>query len=98
MLYESVPVIDVEGVVKYVSSLQQPDGSFIGDSWGGSPGHNRWHAPIMVVDCASEVMELLRAGVAFVKGCCSEFSSDGHSLNCSIGHFVSIATTVVFLV
>lgn len=79
MLYESVPVIDVEGVVKYVSSLQQPDGSFIGDSWGGSTGDNRWHAPIMVVDCASEVTELLRAGVAFGKGWL-------------LGHFVSVAT------
>ena len=34
VLYESVPVVNVEGVVKYVSSLQQPDGSFIGDNWG----------------------------------------------------------------
>ena len=40
MLYESVPVINVEGVVKYVSSLQQPDGSFIGDSWGRCTGQS----------------------------------------------------------
>ena len=26
--------IDKEGVVKFVSSLQQPDGSFHGDKWG----------------------------------------------------------------
>jgi hypothetical protein len=26
--------IDVEGVVKFVSALQQPDGSFYGDEWG----------------------------------------------------------------
>ncbi len=24
----------MEGVVRYVSSLQQPDGSFFGDQWG----------------------------------------------------------------
>lgn len=27
-------VIDVEKVVKYITSLQQPDGSFAGDKWG----------------------------------------------------------------
>ena len=26
--------VDVEGVVKFVSNLQQPDGSFVGDQWG----------------------------------------------------------------
>ena len=35
-LYDSVGAIDKEGVVKYVSSLQQPDGSFFGDKWGKS--------------------------------------------------------------
>lgn len=33
-LYDSVSEIDVDGVVRYVASLQQPDGSFIGNKWG----------------------------------------------------------------
>ncbi|XP_060517045.1 geranylgeranyl transferase type-2 subunit beta [Cylas formicarius] len=32
--YDRLDAIDVEGVVKYISSLQQPDGSFSGDKWG----------------------------------------------------------------
>lgn len=32
--YDRFDVIDVEGVVDYVVSLQQPDGSFSGDKWG----------------------------------------------------------------
>ena len=32
--YDRLDVIDVDGVVRYVSSLQQPDGSFSGDKWG----------------------------------------------------------------
>ena len=34
ILYDSVDQVDVEGVVKFVSNLQQPDGSFVGDQWG----------------------------------------------------------------
>ncbi len=33
-LYDSVDVIDKEGVVRYITGLQQPDGSFHGDKWG----------------------------------------------------------------
>lgn len=33
-LYDRLDAINVEGVVKYVSSLQKPDGSFTGDKWG----------------------------------------------------------------
>lgn len=33
-LYDSLTEIDIEGVVKYVAGLQQPDGSFAGDKWG----------------------------------------------------------------
>ncbi|XP_022912159.1 geranylgeranyl transferase type-2 subunit beta [Onthophagus taurus] len=33
-MYDRLDVIDVEGIVKYVVSLQQPDGSFSGDKWG----------------------------------------------------------------
>lgn len=33
-MYNKVDVIDKEGVVKYVASLQQLDGSFSGDKWG----------------------------------------------------------------
>lgn len=33
-LSEEQPVIDVEKVVQYIQSLQQPDGSFFGDKWG----------------------------------------------------------------
>ena len=32
--YESLEVVDVEGVVRYVAALQQSDGSFAGDEWG----------------------------------------------------------------
>ncbi|GJQ77785.1 putative prenyltransferase and squalene oxidase repeat [Trypoxylus dichotomus] len=33
-MYDKLDIIDVEGVVKYVAALQQPDGSFSGDKWG----------------------------------------------------------------
>lgn len=33
-LYDNLDAIDVEGVVKYIVSLQLPDGSFMGDKWG----------------------------------------------------------------
>lgn len=33
-MYDRLDVIDTEAVVKYVVSLQQPDGSFTGDKWG----------------------------------------------------------------
>ncbi|CAG9767529.1 unnamed protein product [Ceutorhynchus assimilis] len=33
-MYDKLDAIDCEGVVKYVQSLQQPDGSFSGDKWG----------------------------------------------------------------
>ena len=33
-LYDSLSVIDIEAVVRYVAGLQQPDGSFIGNKWG----------------------------------------------------------------
>jgi geranylgeranyl transferase type-2 subunit beta len=33
-LYDELSVVDVELVVNYVASLQQPDGSFFGDKWG----------------------------------------------------------------
>ena len=35
-MYDCVEVVDVEAVVTFVKGLQQPDGSFIGDKWGGS--------------------------------------------------------------
>ena len=34
MLYDSLDLMDKEGAVKFVSSLQRPDGSFTGDKWG----------------------------------------------------------------
>lgn len=37
-LYDSLAVVDVESVVGYVRKLQQPDGSFTGDKWGGLGG------------------------------------------------------------
>jgi len=33
-LYGSLNLIDKEKVTKYISSLQQVDGSFAGDQWG----------------------------------------------------------------
>lgn len=33
-IYDCVHEIDLEAVAKYVSGLQQPDGSFFGDKWG----------------------------------------------------------------
>ncbi|KAJ2945794.1 hypothetical protein O0L34_g4699 [Tuta absoluta] len=33
-MYNRLDAIDVDGVVRYVSSLQQEDGSFFGDKWG----------------------------------------------------------------
>ena len=34
MLYDSLDLMDKESAVKFVSSLQQSDGSFTGDKWG----------------------------------------------------------------
>ena len=33
-MLDCVDKIDVEGVVRYIQSLQQEDGSFTGDKWG----------------------------------------------------------------
>lgn len=33
-IYDRLDEIDLEAVAKYVSGLQQPDGSFFGDKWG----------------------------------------------------------------
>ncbi|KAJ8979382.1 hypothetical protein NQ317_003081 [Molorchus minor] len=33
-IYDNLEAIDTEGVVKYIASLQLPDGSFSGDKWG----------------------------------------------------------------
>lgn len=33
-IYDALDEIDLEAVAKYVSGLQQPDGSFFGDKWG----------------------------------------------------------------
>ncbi|XP_013199619.1 geranylgeranyl transferase type-2 subunit beta [Amyelois transitella] len=33
-MYDRLDAVDVEGIVRFVSSLQQGDGSFFGDKWG----------------------------------------------------------------
>lgn len=33
-IYNNLNAIDIEGVVRYIKSLQLPDGSFMGDKWG----------------------------------------------------------------
>lgn len=33
-IYDCLDEIDVDGVARYIASLQQPDGSFFGDKWG----------------------------------------------------------------
>lgn len=33
-MYDNLNSIDTEAIVKYVASLQLPDGSFMGDKWG----------------------------------------------------------------
>jgi geranylgeranyl transferase type-2 subunit beta len=33
-LFDAVDTVSVDGIVKYVAGLQQPDGSFFGDKWG----------------------------------------------------------------
>nr|CAI5834066.1 unnamed protein product [Callosobruchus analis] len=33
-IYDNLDVIDVDGVVRYIASLQLSDGSFMGDKWG----------------------------------------------------------------
>jgi geranylgeranyl transferase type-2 subunit beta len=33
-MYDALDVINVDHLVQYVRSLQQPDGSFCGDKWG----------------------------------------------------------------
>ena len=38
MLYDCVEEVDVEGIVRFIKSLQRPDGSFIGDKWGVQEG------------------------------------------------------------
>ena len=38
MLYDSLDLMDKKSAVEFVSSLQQPDGSFTGDKWGELQG------------------------------------------------------------
>ncbi len=38
-IYDSVDAINVDKAVEYISSLQQQDGSFVGDKWGKCLGH-----------------------------------------------------------
>ncbi|KAL4719677.1 hypothetical protein ACJJTC_002998 [Scirpophaga incertulas] len=33
-MYDQMDVVDIDGVIRYVSSLQNEDGSFYGDKWG----------------------------------------------------------------
>ena len=62
MLYDSVEVVDVEGIVSYVKGLQKSDGSFMGDKWGeptaSQTGENEErgaHLPASSVSAAGEV-------------------------------------------
>ena len=34
VLYDKLDAVDVNGILSFVSGLQQIDGSFIGDKWG----------------------------------------------------------------
>ena len=36
MLFDSLDLMDQEAAVKFISGLQQSDGSFTGDKWGES--------------------------------------------------------------
>ena len=41
-------MVDVDGVVKFVQSLQRPDGSFTGDKWGTCNGSVLYIISIML--------------------------------------------------
>ncbi len=36
VLYDRMDLLDVDGIVRFILSLQRPDGSFTGDKWGVS--------------------------------------------------------------
>ncbi len=38
ILYDKLDMVDVDGVVKFIQSLQRADGSFTGDKWGMCSG------------------------------------------------------------
>lgn len=42
MIYDSLGEVNVENVVKYISSLQKDDGSFSGDIWGSWQALCNW--------------------------------------------------------
>lgn len=102
--YDRLDAIDVEGVVKYIASLQQPDGSFTGDKWG--------EVDTRFSFCAVATLALLKRmdavdvdkAVTFV-GSCKNFDggfgsrplSESHAglVYCCIG-FLSITGYIIF--
>lgn len=73
-IYDALPEIDCEAVVKYVVSLQQRDGSFFGDRWG--------EVDTRFSFCAVAILSLLKRDLAttievekavqFVMSCCNQ--------------------------
>ena len=48
VLFEAQDQVNVAGVVEFIQSLQQEDGSFWGDKWGESAGGSSTHSTIRI--------------------------------------------------
>lgn len=73
-IYDCLNEINVEAVAKFVSSLQQPDGSFFGDKWGEVDTRFSFCAVAILSLIGKIEMVNVDKAVEFVMTCCN---SDG---------------------
>uniref|UniRef100_A0A0K8TS34 Geranylgeranyl transferase type-2 subunit beta n=1 Tax=Tabanus bromius TaxID=304241 RepID=A0A0K8TS34_TABBR len=79
--YDRLNEIDIEAVAKYVSCLQQPDGSFYGDRWGEIDTRFSFCAvAILTLINKLDVINIPRA-VEFVMSCCNADGGFGSKPN-----------------
>ncbi|XP_059621922.1 geranylgeranyl transferase type-2 subunit beta [Phlebotomus argentipes] len=80
-IYDCLHEIDTEAVVKYVQSLQQPDGSFFGDKWGEVDTRFSFCAvATLALLHKLDVIDLPKA-VDFVMSCCNPDGGFGSKPN-----------------
>lgn len=80
-IYDALDEIDIAGVVKYVASLQQPDGSFFGDKWGEVDTRFSFCAvAILTLLKRMDVINIPKA-VEFVLSCCNADGGFGSKPN-----------------
>lgn len=68
-MYDKLDAIDIEEVVKFVKSLQQPDGSFSGDKWGEIDTRFSF-CSVMTLSLLNKLDEVdIEKAVKFVESC-----------------------------